>query len=59
MKNTKKCEEKGAYLITNVKGYDITYNNIIYRNFNSSTSSDNLHMSLLNVKYKTYRCPKL
>ena len=36
------CKNDKTYLITNVKGYNITNNNIIYGDLNSSTISNNL-----------------
>ena len=36
------CKNDKTYLITNVKGYNITNNNIIYGDLDSSTISNNL-----------------
>lgn len=40
------------YLVTNIKGYNISNNNIIYRDLNPSTTSNNLLMHNLKCKVK-------
>jgi len=42
------------YLVTNVKGYNITNNNIIYGDLNSSTISSDLLNTNQNIKLKIY-----
>jgi hypothetical protein len=52
-KNVKKNKLK--YLVTNIEGYNITYNNIIYGDLNSSAISYNLYKHKSKHKFKNLK----